>query len=132
MGAPVPIADAESAGFWQAAQRGELVIARCEDCRRWQHPPLERCRHCAGKTEFEPVSGDGTIFSFIVVRQATVPGHQVPYVVAIVELAEQSDIRVTGVVRAQIDEVRIGLPVHAQWTPVTPTNGTALEFESIP
>lgn|GEM_PF-1344796 len=111
--APVPRPDPDSTGFWSALNDGRLAVARCTRCRTWQHPPTETCRHCAGPVACEPVSGQGTIYSFILVRQATVPGHQVPYAVALVELAEQSDIHITGVARVSLDELRVGLPVQA-------------------
>ena len=59
------------------------------------HPPLERCRYCGGPTRFHPVSGRGTIYSFIVVRYAVTPGfaEQLPYNVALVELEEQVGLR---------------------------------------
>nr|WP_198287079.1 OB-fold domain-containing protein [Frankia sp. QA3] len=105
-----------------------LAVVRCTRCRTWQHPPTETCRHCAGPVAFEPVSGRGTIYSFIVVRQATVPGHQVPYAVALVELAEQADIRITGVVRVPLDEIRVGLPVKADVVTVGDSGQSVVEF----
>ena len=49
---------------------------------------------------------------FTVNHQPWVPGVEVPYVVAIVELEEQADIRLlTNMPRISIDAVHIGLPV---------------------
>jgi uncharacterized protein len=129
---PIPVPDPETAGFWQAIADGELAIARCADCRRWQHPPTEACRHCGGVMRFEPVSGRGTVFSFIVVRQPTVPGHEAPYVVAIVELAEQADVRLSGILRVAPDEVRVGLAVTAVIEPVGTSEFSAPEFVAAP
>lgn len=128
IGPPVPIPDADSRGFWESATSGVLAISRCSECRRWQHPPPEACRHCAAPTGFEPVSGAGTVFSFIVVRQPTVPGHEVPYVVALVELDEQADLRVTGVVQAPTDRVHIGMRVEARMVAIAGSEVSAPEF----
>ena len=57
---------------------------------------------------FEEVSGDGTIFSYIVVRQALVPGRVPPYVVGLVELVEQPGLRINAVIDADPADVRIG------------------------
>ena len=67
-------------------------MCRCQECGLWLQPPLERCRQCAGPTAFEPIAGTGSIYSFIVQRQPAVPGYldQIPYVVALVELDEQT------------------------------------------
>ena len=114
---PQPLVDADSAGFWAATARGEFAVCRCQECRRWIHPPIERCVKCAGPTAFEAVSGRGTIHSFIVANRPSVPGfgHLVPYVVAVVELAEQPGLRVVSRITG-IDpgDVAIGQPVRAE------------------
>ena len=132
MSAPIPVPDADSAGFWAAARDGTLAIARCTECRTWLHPPLERCRRCGGAITFEPVSGDGTLFSFIVVRHPAVPGHEIPYVVALVELAEQPGLRMTAVLDADPDAVKIGMPVRARLVKVGTDGLQAPEFAPAP
>jgi uncharacterized OB-fold protein len=93
------------------------------------HPPLERCRRCGGPTAFEPVSGRGRVFSFIVVRHQAVPGHQVPYVVALVELEEQPGLRVTSVLQAEPDAVTVGAPVEVRLAPVGESGFRTPEFK---
>ena len=114
---PQPRPDVDTEGFWQATERGELALCRCRTCRRWQHPPVERCRECGDPTSFEPVSGAGTVFSFIVANRASVPGFSelAPYVVALVELDEQPGLRLASRL-AGIDahEVEIGMRVEAE------------------
>lgn len=61
---------------------------------------------------FAEVSGEGTIFSYIVVRQALVPGRVPPYVVGLIELTEQAGLRINAVIDAEPAEVRIGQPVQ--------------------
>lgn len=59
------------------------------------------------------MSGKGTVVSFTVNHQAWVPGLTVPYVVAIVELAEQAGLRfVSNIVGGSVDDVAIGMPVR--------------------
>jgi uncharacterized OB-fold protein len=114
---PQPLPDPDTEGFWQATARGELAICRCQACGRWQHPPVERCPECAGPTAFEPVGGEGSVFSFIVANRASVPGFAqfVPYAVALVELDEQPGLRVVSRL-AGIDPhaVEIGMRVRAE------------------
>lgn len=114
---PQPRPDFDTEGFWQAAQAGQLSMCRCQQCRVWLQPPLERCRECGGETRFEPVSGRGTIYSFIVVRHPAVPGYleSLPYVVAIVELEEQTGLRLpTRLLDADPEKVQVGKPVVAE------------------
>src|SRR3954454_17834005 len=126
--APEPLIDPDSAGFWEAASNGKLVISRCQACRNWQHPPQERCRKCGGEVAFEPVSGRGVIYSFILVRQALVPGHKVPYVVAQVELPEQKGLRIVGVTQGDVDAVACDLPVEVVFGDPSPAGTRAPEF----
>jgi uncharacterized OB-fold protein len=95
---PQPLPDPDSQGFWQATADGRLALCRCQECHLWLQPPLERCRACGGATAFEPVSGRGRLYSFIVVHQPAVPGYRdkLPYIVGLVELAEQSGLRLPG------------------------------------
>jgi uncharacterized OB-fold protein len=125
---PVPVPDPDSEGFWSALSHGQLAIARCQNCRRWQHPPTEACRVCGDTLTFEPVSGRGTVFSFIVVRQATVPGRVPPYVVALVILDEAENVRISGIVRADPAAVRIGSSVQVVTTPAPGASFAAPEF----
>jgi uncharacterized OB-fold protein len=114
---PQPAPDEDTAGFWQAAADGRLELCRCEQCRQWLQPPLERCPACWGETSFEPVAGTGELHSFIVVRQPAIPGYrdQLPYVVAPVELDEQPGLRLPGrVVGVDPAQVEIGQRVRAE------------------
>jgi uncharacterized OB-fold protein len=76
---------------------------------------------CAGETAFEPIAGTGSIYSFIVVRQAAVPGyvHNLPYVVALVDLDEQPGLRLPGrVVDVDPEGVSVGMRVAAELVPL--------------
>jgi uncharacterized protein len=118
---PQPAPDIDTEPFWEATAHGELAMCRCDDCGTWQQPPLERCRRCAGPTSFHPVSGNGTIYTFIVQRQPAVVGYfdRVPYAVAIVELDEQEGLRLPGrVVDVDVDDVAIGMRVTARIDPL--------------
>jgi uncharacterized OB-fold protein len=60
------------------------------------------------------VSGRATVVSCTVNHQQWEPGLPVPYVLALVELDEQADVRlVTNIVGCPVDEVHIGMRVRA-------------------
>lgn len=61
---------------------------------------------------WEPVSGKGAIWSWVVYRRAYFPGAQVPYAVAIVQLAE-GPLMATNIIGAEESALRIGAPVEA-------------------
>ncbi len=114
---PQPLPDVDTISFWQATSRGEIALCRCNDCRLWQHPPLERCLSCGGITSFEPISGNGEVFSFIKVNRASVPGFTelLPYAIAMIELDEQPGLRmVSRLIGIDANEVAIGQRVKAE------------------
>ena len=119
-----PVLNARSTPFWTGGANGELLIARCQTCGWWLHPPLPVCRRCRGRDiRPEAVSGLGSVWSFTVSRYQWSPALEPPYVIAEVELAEQPGLRLlTSIVDA---DVTIGLPVRVQferagdaWVPV--------------
>jgi uncharacterized OB-fold protein len=66
----------------------------------------------------EPVSGDGTVFAFTENFQQFHPDVPPPYLIAIVELVEQADLRLpTNLVRCASEEVRFGMPVQVVFEP---------------
>jgi uncharacterized OB-fold protein len=107
-----PLTDLNRA-FWTGGHTGQLQIWRCQDCRFWCHPPRPMCSACRSRNvSSEPVSGDGVVFSFAINRRAWRPGLPVPYVLALIELAEQPALRFTSnVVDCDPGDVYIGMPV---------------------
>ena len=115
MAAPriLPKLTPETVPFWTAGKDERLLVQRCRVCTKWQHPPAERCGQCGNDVEAQPVSGDATVFSFTINEFQYHPDVDPPYAIAIVELAEQSDLRLaTNIVNCEPDQVRIGMPVH--------------------
>ena len=106
-----PLTDVNRA-FWTGGARGELLIQRCESCRRWVHPPADRCT-CGGALRPEPVSGLGSIFTLTENHQQYHPDVPTPYVIAIVVLDEQDDLRLpTNIVNGDIDALDCGTRVR--------------------
>lgn len=102
--------------FWTGGARGRLMIARCHSCDMWVHPPAADCPVCGGALVSEPVSGRGTVFTFTINHQPFNPAVPVPYVIAIVELAEQADLRITAnIVDCEPDTVYVGMPVDVRF-----------------
>src|SRR5205823_11149454 len=89
----LPTLDSANTPFWTGGKNGELRIQRCVSCRRWVHPPGERCPACGGEVVVEPVSGDGAVFTFTVNSHPYNRDVPPPYVIAIVVLDEQDELR---------------------------------------
>jgi len=92
-----------------------------------QHAPEEICRTC-GSMAFTTrvVAPLGTVYSYTVVHHAVNPALEaaVPYVVVVVRLDEQPDVRVVGnLLDTAPGEAAIGLPVEAVWVDRTTEDG---------
>ena len=129
----VPIAlDETNEFFWSSGQDGQLRFQRCQGCGYFLHPPGPRCPKCGGTDlEAEPVSGQGVVHTFTINHQAWV-GETEPYVIAIVQLAEQDDLRLTtNIVGCPVEDVQIGDEVTVTfehhdpvWVPVFERNAS--------
>jgi uncharacterized OB-fold protein len=110
----LPRVDETNEHFWTGGEHGELRFLRCQDCGWWIHPPSPICPQCLSRRiEVEAASGRGVVHTFTVNHQPWIPGFDPPYVVAIIELAEQEALRLTtNIVGAAVDEVFIGMPVQ--------------------
>jgi uncharacterized OB-fold protein len=97
---PLPTTDDPTdAPFWQAALRGELLVQRCDNCGHYRFPPRPMCPDCQSlQMNWLPLSGRGTIWSFALPQPPLLPAFQalLPYVTAVVELAEHPQLRITG------------------------------------
>lgn len=107
-----PTVSKDTEFFWDGVKLGELRIQRKPDG-TLQHPPIPAIwQDKAQQSDYVVASGRGTVFSFVVHHAPKVPGRQVPYVIALVELEE--GVRMLGELRG-IDpaEVEVGLAVEA-------------------
>jgi hypothetical protein len=115
---PTPL----SAPYWQAAREGRLVVQRCAACGHLQFYPRSLCTRCAGAgLAWHECSGRGRVKSYTVIRRAVSAAYEpeVPYVVALIELAEGPTL-LSNVVGCAPEAVRIGRPVRVRfdaWTP---------------
>ncbi len=112
----LPALDDHNRAFWTGGADGQLHIAFCAPCGVWVSPPAADCPDCDGVLQPRPVSGRGTVFTYTVNHQPFNPAVPLPYVIAIVELEEQADLRIaTNIVDCEPDSVHIGLPVEVRF-----------------
>jgi uncharacterized OB-fold protein len=114
---PAPLITDDNREFWTGGRDRELRIIRCNDCGYYIHPPSPRCPQClSDDVAPHAVSGRGSVYTFTVNQRAWSPGLEVPYVIAIVALDEQADLRLmTNIVGCAADEVAIGMPVQVEF-----------------
>ncbi|MCM1943756.1 Zn-ribbon domain-containing OB-fold protein [Streptomyces sp. G2] len=109
-----PDIDAFTRPYWDAAAEGRLLLRRCRACARPHHYPREFCPHCWSEdVDWEPASGRATLYTWSVVHRNDLPpfGERVPYVAAVVDLAEGPRM-MTQVVDVPEDDLRADMALE--------------------
>ena len=118
--ADIPTIDAASGPYWEAARDGRLLIATCAACGKVHHYPRPFCPHCWSE-DVHPVqaSGMGTLYTYstVYVNDLAPFRERLPYIAAIVELAEGPRL-MTTIEGAEPEELRVDMPVTAVFRPV--------------
>ena len=128
---PLPHPDRDSAPWWEALARHELVFQRCARCRAWRFPSRAVCNRCGSfDHEWEAASGDGTVASWVMNHHAFSNDFETPYAVVCVRLAEQDDLLVIGSYRGTPDDLSSAMPVRAVFDDVA-DGVTLLAWESV-
>jgi uncharacterized OB-fold protein len=112
---PFPIADRDTAPFWEAQQRHELQFQRCSQCAYVRYPVGPLCPECRS-FDFEWItsSGVGTIYSYTVVRHQTHPAFAAPYTIVLAQMEEGP--RLIAQLRMPADAAfAIGDRVRVEW-----------------
>ena len=108
-----PTPTPESATYWEACNEGRLLIQRCAACGHHQFYPRLLCTHCmSGDLGWHEASGQARVKSFTIIRRPVTEAYadDVPYVVALVELAEGPTM-MSNVVGCDPESVAIGMEV---------------------
>ena len=112
--------------FWTGGVDGRLHVPYCAPCARWVLPPEPDCPGCGATLVAREVSGDGTVFTYTVNQHPFNPAVPPPNVIAIIELAEQKDLRLAAnIVDCEPDSVNIGMPVEVRFERRETADGTA-------
>jgi uncharacterized OB-fold protein len=113
-----PVVNRDTAYFWAGTAKGELRIQQCGACGELRHPPGPMCPHC---NETKPThivsSGLGEVYSYVVHHHPPVPGHTLPFVIALVELEEGVRL-LAELVDVAPDDVSVGMPVRIDFARV--------------
>ncbi|WP_328318071.1 Zn-ribbon domain-containing OB-fold protein [Streptomyces sp. NBC_00388] len=118
----LPEPDAFTAPYWAAAAGGRLLIRRCAACGKPHHYPREFCPHCWSEdVTWERASGRATLYTWSVVHRNDLPpfGERVPYVAAVVDLAEGPRL-MTEIVDCPPERLRIGMALDVTFSEPAP------------
>lgn len=85
---PVPVPTPETRHFWEATQRRELRLQRCEACRHIYFPPRPFCPKCSSDAIAPEIcTGRAKLYSYVISHRPA-PGFEAPFAIAVVELEE--------------------------------------------
>lgn len=106
--------------FWDACQRRELKVQRCNACGAHLFYPVRLCPECASvDIGWVKASGKGTIHSVSVLVQPTEPEEQArPTVLALVQL-EEGPVMMSNIVGEDAERARIGEAVSVVFESVS-------------
>ncbi len=117
----LPTLDEVNQPFWDACRDGVLQLQRCRSCGHLRYPISTVCHRCLSTSaDWEPLSGTGEIFSFVIFRHAYNEAwrERLPYNVALVELSE-GPVMISNIAGAEPEELSVGLPVRAVFEPLS-------------
>ncbi|MFG2939580.1 Zn-ribbon domain-containing OB-fold protein [Streptomyces sp. NPDC048282] len=109
------------APFWESLKAHDVRVQRCDACGVHRYVPKEICPSCqATAAAWAPVSGDGHIYTYSVVRRGPTKAYQAtaPYVIAHVTMAEGFRM-VGGLLDVDPEKVAIGDPVRVRYVDAT-------------
>jgi uncharacterized OB-fold protein len=105
--------------FWNSVARRQMELPFCLKCQRFYFYPRSFCPSCwSSEIEFRPVSGEGTVWSYTIVRfpLGANPGWKtrLPYVVALIDLREGVRM-MSNIVGCPPEAVKCGMRVELRY-----------------
>lgn len=122
---PIPLKTIDNAPYWDAADKHELTLQKCNSCQSYAHPPGPSCSNCGSQDVIWENQGSniqGKVYSYIVSYRPFLPGFQndIPLVIAVVELDHLPEVKIIGnILNCSAEKVEIGTPVKMIWEDVT-------------
>ncbi len=118
---PLPdVTDPVTAGYWEAAREGRLVVSRSVHCGELLWPPEAVCPVCLQEGfDWVDVEPRGTLWSYAVYHRALDPAFagDIPYAVGLVELT--SGFKMYGIIQGDLAALEVGMPAEAVFDTVT-------------
>lgn len=114
--APLPVTnDPDTAGFWLAAQNGEVAVCVCARCGAALHLPRSYCHRCRSWTvEWKVVAPAARLVSWTVAEHKVHPAFPVPYTLVLVELDDAPGVRLAGYLTGR-RVLRAGMSMRADF-----------------
>lgn len=92
------IGDLDTRAHWEGVAEHKLLVQRCSDCGRYRWQPRALCYACQSwNFTWEEMSGRATVYTWTVAHRAMPTfAEDVPFLLVMVQLAEQDDLMMIG------------------------------------
>jgi uncharacterized OB-fold protein len=113
----LPLADATTDAYWDAAREGRLLIQRCNACAHSYSYARPFCPKCwSADVTWVEASGSASLYTWSVVHSNDLPAFAdwVPYVAAIVDLDEGPRMA-TILVDCDAESLHAGMPLAVEF-----------------
>ena len=128
---PLPRPTPDTQPFWDSAKAHNLKVQRCTACGTFRHYPRPMCSKCWSMDfEWAPISGKGTVYTWVTAHQAFNPSfaEDIPYASVVIDLPEGIRMMTNVVIEKgdgsfelfPQDQLKIGMPVALVYDDVTP------------
>ena len=108
-----PVATPENQPHFDAAERGELLIKRCQACGQHHYHPRAICPHCfSDQTEWVTAKGTGKIYTVSISRRVLPTAYAIAYVTL-----DEGVSMMTNIVDCDLDALEIGQAVKVVFKP---------------
>ena len=112
---PDPIQRIDTAFFWDACERGELVAQKCEACDLLWHPPRPICPTCHSlEKATQKLSGKGKLLSWVKQARPAAFGFPESPVAILVELEEGIRL-VSNLEGVDVDDIKVGMALQVDF-----------------
>jgi uncharacterized OB-fold protein len=119
---PLPKIDSINQPFYDAAQKHELRLPKCNACGNIFYPPSIFCPACLSEDLGWPLlSGKGKVWSFIFMYQRYFPAFadEIPYNIAFVQI-DEGPLLCTNLVGIANEDIKCDMPVEVFFDDATP------------
>lgn len=118
MTVPIPLPFTEgpdTAGFFEAAADGRLVVRQCDKCDEVLHLPRAYCAGCGSwEGHWRDVAPTGTLYSWSVAHRQLHPAFPAPYTTVLVALDDVPEVRLLGMLVGDVS-LTAGMPMRARF-----------------
>ena len=115
---PTNMGHIQTKGFWEGLRSGNLLANSCLNCGEVFFPPRSHCPQCLGnELDWKQVENDGILHSWTEVHFGR-EEFDVPFLLGLVDLSRGIGRIAAKIVDAEIDQLKIGMPVKITYTDV--------------